>query len=168
MNNIFCLTSYTERFQTGWLALIGAVLGNIAGFIWGTPALIYVFFGMLLLDFITGVCAALVKEEEVNSKGLHGTTFKLIAYLSILVVAACFGLPPLEMTWVKTAALGWIIFGEGVSVLENCEVILGRRIPFLTKLKKILDIVKNGKTVDSDIKVNHNAGKTDKDINGTG
>ena len=145
MAQLFILNTYTSKFITGWLAWTGATLGAAIGFIFGSTVLFYIFFATLALDLVTGICAALIRGDKVNSHGLQGTTYKLIAYLSVLLVSAFLGVAFPALYWVTPAAIGWIILGEGVSVLENAEVILGRRIPFLAKLVKILDIIKNGK-----------------------
>ena len=142
MNQLFVLKVYTSKFITGWLAWIGAAIGTIVGFVFGSQVLFYIFSGLILLDALTGISASLVKGEKVSSKRFQETIYKLLAYGSVLLVAACLSVVFPPLLWVHTAAIGWIIAGESVGVLENCEHILKRRIPFLSRLKKVLDVLK--------------------------
>ncbi len=142
MSQLFNLSTYTSKFLTGPLAIVGAVVGAALGFLFGSIALFYVFTGLLALDFATGVFASWKTGQPVNSKRMQGTTYKLIAYLSVICVAAFIGVTFPTLGWLTPAAIGWITLGESVSILENCERMLGRPIPFLIPIRRLLDAMK--------------------------
>lgn len=138
MDKLFILSTYTNRFTTGWLAGIGALIGVVIDFIFGSQILFYIFSGLIVLDAVTGISASIVNGDPINSKRFQETVLKLLAYGSVMLVAACLGVVFPSLLWAHTAAIGWIIAGESLSVLENCEVVLGRKIPFLGRLRKVL------------------------------
>lgn len=143
------MTVFTSHFTNGWLATIGAFLGTAVLFLFGSSQMFYIFIGFFVLDAVTGVIAAIVKKKKVTSKRWRDSVYKLLAYLSVILVAASLGLVFSTMTWILGAALGWVILGEGVSILENSEVILGKRIPFLAKIKGMLDALKGNNKIDN-------------------
>lgn len=144
MNGLFTLSAYTQKMHaTGWLMPIGLTFGAIIGFIFGTETMCLIFVGALVLDFITGIMASVKRGEAIESSRVRDMFYKWAAYLFVLIVAAGLDIC-IASVWIHTAALGWIILSEGVSILENCEQIIGKRIPFLGKLKKTLDALKGG------------------------
>lgn len=137
------LSLYTTKMNaTGWLVPIGLGLGAAVAFTFGSTTLGWVFAGMLALDFVTGVLASLKRGERIKSTKIRDMFYKWVCYLSILLVAALLEIST-GLTWIHGAALGWVILSEGVSCLENAEQVLGKRIPFLGKLKKLLDAIRS-------------------------
>jgi phage-related holin len=137
------IQGYTTHFVSNWLATIGATMGVVIIFLFGSLLMFYIFIVLFILDAITGVCASLIKNETINSKRWKESVYKLLAYLSVILVTACLGLVFPTLTWLIGAALGWILLSEGISILENCETILGKKIPFLKKIKTVLDTLKS-------------------------
>ena len=149
MHRVIQISTYTSKFLSikSPLMWIGTGIGIAVGFIFGSPTLFYTLVGLMILDVFMGICASLVKGDNVTSGKLQETTYKALAYFSILLTCACIGVVFPPVGWLHTAAIGWIILGEGISVLENCEVVLGRRIPFLRVLKRKLEMLQgNGKS----------------------
>ena len=136
------LALFTSKMNaTGWLIPIGLTVGAAVAFLFGTATMAYIFVGLLTLDFITGVIASLKRGEQLTSKKVRDMWYKWITYLVILLVAACLDITTGQI-WIHGAALMWIILSEGVSILENCQCILGRQLPFLGRIKKILDALR--------------------------
>lgn len=149
MNRLFILSAYTAKMNaTGWLVPVGLILGAILDFVFGTKTMAGVFVGMLILDFITGIIASSKRGEKIESCKIRDMYYKWMIYLVILLVGAlldiCTG-----TVWLHGAAFGWVILSEGVSVLENCEGVLGKKLPFLGKVRKILDALKGAEDEDS-------------------
>ena len=126
---------------TGWLAYIGVVFGIIISVVFQTNTLAIVFVVLLITDMITGIIASLSKGEKIQSRRIRDMWYKWVIYLAILITAAMLNLAT-GAIWIHGAALGWIALSEGVSILENCETVLGKKIPFLKRIKKMLDALK--------------------------
>jgi len=142
MKDLFLLSAYTSKMNaTGWLAGIGIGIGTIIGFIFSTKALAAIFVGLLVLDFITGIMASKKRGENITSSRMRDMGYKWITYLVILLVGGCLDIV-IGTVWIHTAALGWIMVSEGVSILENCEEILGKKIPFLGRIRIIIDAMR--------------------------
>jgi len=138
MNRMFILSAYTAKFQTtaSW-ALISGCIGVAISFIFGSATMAWVFVGMIALDFITGIIKSIKLGIPITSTRMRDMFYKWIAYLSVLLCTAMIGTFTGQI-WLHAAAYGWTVGNEFISVCENCEVITGRRIPFLDRIKRIV------------------------------
>lgn len=143
MNNMFVISAYTAKFNaTGWLIPIGMIFGLVLGFVFGSPALAIIFVLVLVLDFATGVMKAIKQGEKVTSSRIRDMWFKWAAYLFVLLTSACVD-RVIASQLIHAAAFGFVILSEGVSILENCEALIGKKLPFLGKIRQALDALKN-------------------------
>ena len=142
MKDIFLLSAYTAKFHvpTMLVPLIMA-LGVAITFIFGTEVLAYIFVGTLALDFITGIMKSRKLGIPITSSRMRDMFFKWMAYLVVLLIGAVLT-TYLGMIGLHGAALMWVIGSELVSILENCEVIIGHKIPFLGRIRAFLDAIK--------------------------
>jgi phage-related holin len=141
VKNLFVLSAYTAKFNGDiYMSLIGACLGIAVTFIFGSATLAWIFVGALALDFITGICKSLKCGVPITSIRIRDMFFKWMAYLSVLLVGATLSVFTGQV-WIHGAALGWVIMSEGISILENCEAIIGRKIPFLDRLRRMMKAV---------------------------
>lgn len=143
MKDVFVLSAYTTKFQVPlYLIPISMVTGIIINFMFGNMFVSWAFFGLLMMDTITGIIASVKRGEALSSQRLRDMFFKWTAYGIVILIGA--GLDILAgTTWIHTASLGWVIFSEAISILENCECILGKKIPFLGKIKRVFDAIKD-------------------------
>lgn len=141
--SMLIMASYTSKMNaTGWLAPIGMGLGVAVGFLFGTQTMAIVFVGTLALDFITGIASSFKRGIPITSDAMKCMFFKWVAYFVVILAGAMIDVV-LGSTWIHTASLGWVILSELVSILENCEVILGKSIPFLSKIKRAIAALRN-------------------------
>ena len=145
MTNMFI---YTSKFLSikSCLTWIAMAIGACISFTFTSYALFYVFTGTFVLDTVTGILASISRGEQLNSHRFRESIYKLLAYLSVLLIAAGLGCAFPALAWVSGAALGWVILTDAISVLENCEVVLGKKVPFLSRIKKVLEALKNDGT----------------------
>lgn len=84
---------------------------------------------LIIFDLISGIAAAIKKKEKIRSSGLRRTLTKLIVYeLSMMLgfLAETYLLYG-EIPIVKLVA-GLIATTELLSILENCDVLLGQSV----------------------------------------
>ena len=106
------------NFATVWKFLCSALVGA-AVTIWG-PAdeWLYALIAMIVLDYLSGVIAAVINRELSSAVGFHGI-LKKVLFLILAGVAniadALIGLNGMG----QNAVIGFLIANEGLSILEN-------------------------------------------------
>lgn len=106
------------NFATVWKFICSALAG-IAVYIWG-PAdeWLYALTAMIVLDYLSGVIAAIVNHELSSAVGFRGI-LKKVLFLIIAGVAniadSLIGLNGMG----QNAVIGFLIANEGLSILEN-------------------------------------------------
>ena len=115
--------------------VIAAILSNIFG---GLDALFTALLICIIIDYVTGIMAA-IYEKKLNSEvGFRGI-LKKIAILCIVVLAH-----ELEVVvgigGIRDLAVGFYIANEGLSILENAGRI---GVPLPKKLMEVLEQLKS-------------------------
>ena len=126
--------------------VIAAILSNIFG---GLDALFTALLICVVVDYITGIMAA-IYEKKLNSEiGFHGI-LKKIAILCIVVLAYELELV-VGVGGIRDLAVGFYIANEGISILENCAKM---NVPVAKNLAGILEQLKDqlDKGDDEDVK----------------
>ena len=106
------------HFATVWKIICSALAGA-AVYIWG-PAdeWLYALIAMIILDYLSGVIAAIINRELSSAIGFRGI-LKKVLFLIIAGVAniadALIGLNGMG----QNAVIGFLIANEGLSILEN-------------------------------------------------
>lgn len=137
-------------------SILSAVLCASISFCFGSMVLFYALTGIIILDGITGMLASKKRKQPICSDVFRWKTFvKLIAYFAILLVAATVDLAVenlqiIDHSLVHALAIGWIVLVEGVSVIENSEVLLGHKFPPLRIIKRYLADVEEQTKGESD------------------
>ncbi len=99
--------------------------------------LIYVLFGLVFLDIISGVCVA-IKNKRFSSYGFSRAVWKLLAYIFVIFAVRLMEIGALnETTAFISLIIGMLCMTEGISVIEN-SVLLGVPLP-----KTVLKLMKN-------------------------
>ena len=104
-------------------AIFKAVLSALAvliTFLWGGGSIwIYSLITVIIIDYITGIIAAVINKELSSKTGLNGI-LKKVLYFAVVAVAQMVdravggGLAVRDMVIIVLAA------NEGISILENC------------------------------------------------
>lgn len=119
----------------GWIRVVAGILGGIVSILVGSFGLFFtILLGMMLVDFITGIMAAVVSGEGLkSSKGYKGLFKKLY---TMLLIGAVF---MLEISVLKTNGVitdsvsSTFIIIEFVSIVENGNR-MGLKLGFLKNL----------------------------------
>ena len=120
-----------NRLPEGF-AVIGTVLGNLLG---GFDGYLYTLLGFILIDYLTGVMAAVAKRQISSEIGFVGILKKIL----ILVMVAMGHLLDQNLLGggaaMRTAVIFFYTANEGISITENLSR-LGFPIP--ARLKSVL------------------------------
>lgn len=129
-----------------WIKLGGAALCSALAFmVGGFDTLIKVLLILSVIDYITGISAAIVTKKLSSQTGFYG----ILKKIAILCVVACSHLlgQTMGIEHIRTAVIGFYIANEGISIAEN-SARLG--VPLPKKLMEILSQLKE-KEDDNDL-----------------
>lgn len=106
------------HFATVWKFICSALAGA-AVYIWG-PAdeWLYALIAMIVLDYISGVIAAMINHELSSAVGFRGILKKVLFFILAGVsniADTLLGLGGMG----QNAVIGFLIANEGLSILEN-------------------------------------------------
>ena len=118
------------------IALVGGLTADMLG---GWDIMLKTLVMLVIIDYATGVLAAVYKKKLSSSIGYKGI-IKKVGIFAIVVVAAiidkCVG-----MEIVRNITIVFYISNEGISILEN----VGKTgVKYPKKLKQILEQLKDG------------------------
>lgn len=122
----------------GASGVAGAVLAFAFG---GWNDLLSVFLVIIIIDYVTGVLAAIKDRSGLNSKiGFWGLTRKALMFLVILLAHQLDILLGHDMGVVKSGAVYFYMANELISITEN----YGRLgLPLPNKVTRIITVLKN-------------------------
>ena len=119
--------------QTFVMGILGGTLS--AALLGIIPALTVVLI-CIIIDFATGIWAAMKTKEKIESHKMRKTIFKTLSYLSVIVLCA-FVDEAISPEWhLATFSAGFCAVTEIVSIIENWGRITGK--DYLEKLKDII------------------------------
>lgn len=116
----------------------GIIGGTLSSALIGIVPAITVVLICIIIDFITGVFAAVKNDEKIESHKMRETIFKTLAYLSVIILCA-FVDEAINSDWhLAVFVSGFCSVNEIVSVIENWGRItkkdyLGNLKDFLTE-----------------------------------
>lgn len=120
----------------GAITAIGAWLGAFLG---GTDSLLYAIVAFTIIDYATGILAAINAHRLSSSVGFRGIARKILIFaligLAHLLDVHVLGTPGV----LRTATIFFYLSNEGISILENAGL-LGLPIP--NGLRQALDVIK--------------------------
>lgn len=134
--------------ENGWKILIAAVLAALGAYLQQLAAPLIVLIVVMVLDYISGMIAA-VKTGTLDSRiGIMGI-IKKVSYLLIVAVGMVldyliqllggkFGLSLEGTYFVGLLVIIWLIINECISILENTDEAGGPVPPFVAELLKRL------------------------------
>lgn len=122
---------------------IGATFASLVAYLFGVGSeWLYALLALIVLDYITGVIAAVIEKELSSSAGFRGI-LKKVLYLVIVAVAHLIDTSVGLGGALETAVIGFLIANEGLSILENCS---RAGLPIPQKLMDVLKQLKDSKT----------------------
>ncbi|OAB32904.1 phage holin family protein [Paenibacillus glacialis] len=123
----------------------GVVLAFTFG---GWSDLLNIFLVIIIIDYITGVLAAIKDKTGLNSKiGFWGITRKALMFLVILLAHQIDIILGQDLGVVKSGAIYFYMANELISITEN----YGRLgLPLPNKVTRIIKILKNKENQDDD------------------
>lgn len=113
------LTAAEGKFVTG--VLFGGITAAVVGIV---PALISVVV-LVTVDFLTGIWAAVRNKVKIESHKMRQTAYKLLAYLSLIVLGAIIDGGIGFNLNLGTFVAGYCALVESASVVENFSKITG-------------------------------------------
>ncbi|RYG99900.1 MAG: hypothetical protein EON58_02230 [Alphaproteobacteria bacterium] len=118
---------------------LAGFLGGIAGYFFPEQVTLHAFyatFGLIVLDMVTGISAAAVSGESIASAKFARTAMKLLAYGSLIIVAAVVPKYVVGAGAVETVSVNFMmslmLLGESKSIAENAEK-MGYGFPWLMR-----------------------------------
>ncbi len=120
--------------------ILGAVFTGLGYLFGGFDIMMQVLLFCIVVDYISGIMAALYLGKLNSKVGFKGIV-KKIAILLVVALAVEIGrVTGADM--IRGLTIGFYIANEGISILEN----VGRMdVPYLSKLKDILEQLKDEK-----------------------
>lgn len=113
-------------------SLIGGLVGRLVGEVDG---ILYALLVFMVIDYVTGVFAAVVERQVSSSLGFRGI-FKKIALLGLVTVGHLIDTAIIKQGGaIRTMVIFFYLSNEGLSILENI-VRIGLPVP--EKLQTIL------------------------------
>jgi len=113
----------------------GALAVALATFLWGHPdSWLRALVALVVLDYITGIVAGILKKNLSSKKGVHGILKKLLFFVIVAVAHIIDSATELGGV-LRSAVIGFLAANEGISILENASR-CGLPVP-----KKLLDIL---------------------------
>ncbi|ADI00474.1 phage holin family protein [Salisediminibacterium selenitireducens] len=120
----------------GW---VGWLLGGVDGFL-------YALLVFVIIDYLSGVMAAIVYRNLASQVGYKGIFKKVMIFFMVGIAHMVDSLVIGDGSAVRTAVIFFYIANEGISIIENAGHI---GLPVPDKLKKVLAQL-NGKGTDDD------------------
>jgi toxin secretion/phage lysis holin len=122
-----------------------AAATGITGFIGGFDSLMLALVCLLIIDYITGVLAAIYKKSKTGEGGLNsgiglqGIIKKVMQLFLVGVAVLLDNVTGLSEPYIKSAVIYFLMANEGISILEN---VAAAGVPVPSFLTTVLDGLK--------------------------
>lgn len=121
--------------------IITAIGGYIGCFLGGFDGLIYALVAFVVIDYITGLMAAVIEKKLSSGIGFRGI-FKKILIFALVGIGHIIDFHLIEKgSAVRTAVVFFYLSNEGLSIVENAARV---GLPIPEKLKTVLLDMKEG------------------------
>lgn len=120
----------------GIIATLGGFFGWLIGSING---LVYALLVFVVVDYVTGVTAAIIKKELSSEVGYQGILRKIMIFILVGIGNIIDTQVIKSGSAIRTAIIFFYLSNEGISVLENATVI---GLPIPKKLRSVLEQLK--------------------------
>lgn len=114
------------------LTAIGGYIGYILG---GLDGFLYALIAFVVIDYITGLMAAIIEHKLSSEIGFKGIFKKVLIFTMVAIGNILDSKIIGDGSTIRTAVIFFYLSNEGISIIEN-SVIIGLPVPH--KLKDIL------------------------------
>lgn len=145
------MEKFFELIRVMWMGicvLFGYLFGDFDGLLGGLITFV-------IIDYITGITAAIINKELSSKIGFSGILRKIVIF-AIVAVAKILSYNILGVgLLIRDAVIGFYLFNEGISILENVKH-MGVKVPddIMSALSSVKDKFKfktdNDKKEDTD------------------
>ena len=132
------MKNFIEAVQYAFAALggaVGAVMGGFDGFL-------YALIVFVVVDYLTGIMAAILNKRLSSEVGFHGIFKKVVIFALVAVGHIVDTHVNQNGSVIRTAVIFFYLSNEGISILENASLI---GLPVPQKLKDVLEQLRDGK-----------------------
>lgn len=106
------ISATIKGILTAAAVFLSAVLGG-----WDT--LLYVLVIAMVLDYCSGVIAAVYNKELSSKVGFRGILKKLMMIVLVALAVCLDMILQMGEPWIRTVLISWFIINEAISILEN-------------------------------------------------
>ena len=139
-----------ENIINGIKVCCGAVAAVLSFVFGGLDVLLKALIACMVVDYITGVCAAIYQRELNSSTGFKGILKKIV--IVCIVAVAHIADVVFGINAIREMAVGFYIANEGISILENAGKM---NVPIAKNLASILEQLKDKFEKEDDEDVKH-------------
>ena len=116
--------------------------GWIGYYLGGCDGLLYALIAFAVVDYLTGIMAAILNKRLSSEVGFHGI-FKKVVIFALVAVGHIVDTHVIQNgSVIRTAVIFFYLSNEGISILENASLI---GLPVPQKLKDVLEQLRDGK-----------------------
>lgn len=116
--------------------VVAAVGGYIGYFLGGWDGFLYALVAFVVIDYLTGIMAAILEKRLSSEVGFRGI-FKKVLIFSLVAVAHIVDSQLIQTgSAIRTAVIFFYLSNEGISIVENASKI---GLPIPEKLKTVLE-----------------------------
>ena len=119
--------------------ITGTLLAGVMYFLGGWDTALQTLLLVMVLDYITGVCKAIVQKKLNSKSGLLGI-LKKVGYLVVVALAVVIDHIAGDTGVVRTMVIYFFVANDGLSILENWG---GMGLPLPKKIFELLEQLKN-------------------------
>ena len=113
--------------------MIGILGGIVTSLLGGFDQILIALITLIILDYITGVCKAIIKKKLSSAVGFKGLIKKVIILIVVAVAVVIEGVMG-DAIPIREIVIMFFMCNEGISLLENASEF----VPIPEKLKDIL------------------------------
>lgn len=121
--------------------IISTVLTTVVYYLGGMDTALKTLLILIVLDYITGICQAIVNKKINSTIGAKGI-IKKVGYLIIVAVSVVLDQIVGDTGAIRNLVIYFFVANEGISILENWGAI---GLPLPQKIFDVLDQIKNDK-----------------------
>lgn len=116
--------------------VVAAIGGYIGYFLGGWDGFLYALVAFVVIDYMTGIMAAILEKRLSSEVGFRGI-FKKVLIFSLVAVAHIVDSQLIQTgSAIRTAVIFFYLSNEGISIVENASKI---GLPIPVKLKTVLE-----------------------------